>query len=162
MVQYKKGGWKISSDDEKKWHIASCVDVMEASLLLLFLCFSLRVHPQLPRKGWAMCGVWWQGHRLPLPLHYLRGLQGTHTQPEGFRHTLMRSHALKQSFLSKWAHTSSHVQSQCVQPQKDHTYRRVCITCQSALVSFVFLIPFLLFKFVHQWHRVYVHCRVCD
>lgn len=128
----------------------------------LFPCFSLRVHPQLPRKGWAMCGVWWQGHRLPLPLHYLRGLQGTHTQPEGFRHTLMRSHALKQSFLSKWAHTSSHVQSQCVQPQKDHTYRRVCITCQSALVSFVFLIPFLLFKFVHQWHRVYVHCRVCD
>lgn len=33
MVQYKKGGWKISSDDEKKWHIASCIDVMEASLL---------------------------------------------------------------------------------------------------------------------------------
>lgn len=23
-----------------------------------------------------MCGVWRQGHRLPLPLHYLRGLQG--------------------------------------------------------------------------------------
>lgn len=23
-----------------------------------------------------MCGVWRQGHGLPLPLHYLRGLQG--------------------------------------------------------------------------------------
>ena len=34
-----------------------------------------------------MCGVWWQGHRLPLPLHYLRGLQGTHTRAHTHTHT---------------------------------------------------------------------------
>lgn len=35
-----------------------------------------RVCSQLSGKGWAMRGVWWQSHRLPLPLHHMWGLQG--------------------------------------------------------------------------------------
>lgn len=49
---------------------------------LLFLSYSSqrlcsRVYPQLPGEGRAMRGVWRQGDRVPLPLHHLRGLQGT-------------------------------------------------------------------------------------